>query len=337
MAKTVRNIITIGASAGGLSAVSKLLAKLPTELDAAVFIVIHLGKAAIVDVVINMLSKNSALKISVPEDGTPINNRQIYLAPADSHMMLEKGKILIKQGAKENHWRPSIDVLFRTAAAAYGSCVTGIILTGLLDDGTSGMAAIKKCGGRCIVQEPGDAEFPDMPNNVLSNMDVDYRVQIEEMGYILGDLYSRNDCDTGNVPDDVKLESEITLRMTTSLPGAAQLGTLTPFTCPDCGGVLTQIDEPTTETRFRCFTGHVFSESFLDNQYAEKTEETLWVAIRMMEERRNFNNTMRKNGVNEVERAERDQETLAHIERLKTIMQQVAKSRQELTKSDHKK
>jgi two-component system chemotaxis response regulator CheB len=330
MAKNVRNIITIGASAGGLSAVSKLLAKLPADLDAAVFIVIHLGKAAIVDVVLNMLGKNSALSISVPEDGTPINTGQVYLAPSDSHMMLEKGHILIKQGAKENHWRPSIDVLFRTAAAAYDSCVTGIILTGLLDDGTSGMAAIKKCGGRCIVQEPGDAEFPDMPNNVLNNMDVDYRVQIEEMGYILSDLYSRNNCDATSVPDDVKLESAITLRMATSLPATAQLGTLTPFTCPDCGGVLTQIDETDAETRYRCFTGHVFSESFLENQYADKTEETLWVAIRMMEERRNFNNTMRKHGVNEREREERDKEILAHIERLKTIMQQVAKGRQEL-------
>lgn len=147
MSKSVRNIITIGASAGGLSAVSKLLSKLPADLDAAVFIVIHLGKAAIVDVVLNMLGKNSVLNISVPEDQTPVVNRQVYLAPSDSHMMLEKGHILIKQGAKENHWRPSIDVLFRTAAAAYDSCVTGIILTGLLDDGTSCMAAIKKCGG----------------------------------------------------------------------------------------------------------------------------------------------------------------------------------------------
>jgi len=188
------------------------------------------------------------------------------------------------------------------------------------------MAAIKKCGGRCIVQEPDNAEFPDMPNNVLNNMEVDYRVQIEEMGYILSDLYSRNECDSASVPNDVKLESAITLRMATSLPVTAQLGKLTPFTCPDCGGVLTQIDDLNAETRYRCFTGHVFSESFLDKQYADKTEETLWVAIRMMEERRNFNNTIHKNDINMMDR-ERDQEILEHIERLKTIMQQVAKSR----------
>ncbi len=330
MSKSVKNIITIGASAGGLSAVSKLLSKLPADLDAAVFIVIHLGKAAVVDVVLNMLGKNSVLNISVPDDQTPIVNGQVYLAPSDSHMMLEKGHILIKQGAKENHWRPSIDVLFRTAAAAYDSCVTGIILTGLLDDGTSGMAAIKKCGGRCIVQEPEGAEFPDMPNNVLSNMEVDYRVQIEDMGYIINDLYSRNECETITIPDDVKLESEITLRMATGLEATSKLGTLTPFTCPDCGGVLTKIDEPTGEIRFRCFTGHVFNERFLDDQYIEKTEETLWVAIRMMEERRNFNNTMRKTGINEVERDARDKELAAHIERLKSVMQRVSKDRQRI-------
>jgi len=330
MSKSVRNIITIGASAGGLSAVSKLLSKLPADLDAAVFIVIHLGKAAVVDVVLNMLGKNSVLNISVPDDQTPIVNGQVYLAPSDSHMMLERGHILIKQGAKENHWRPSIDVLFRTAAAAYDSCVTGIILTGLLDDGTSGMAAIKKCGGRCIVQEPEGAEFPDMPNNVLSNMEVDYRVQIEDMGYIINDLYSRNECETITIPDDVKLESEITLRMATGLEATSKLGTLTPFTCPDCGGVLTKIDEPNGEIRFRCFTGHVFNERFLDDQYIEKTEETLWVAIRMMEERRNFNNTMRKTGINEVERDARDKELAAHIERLKSVMQRVSKDRQRI-------
>jgi len=326
MQKKITNIITIGASAGGLSAVSKLLSTLPTQLDAAVFVVIHLGKAAMLDVVLNMLGKNSAFPISVPEDGTPIKNQQIYLAPADAHMMLQKDEILIKRGARENHWRPSIDVLFRTAAAAYDSCVTGIILTGLLDDGTSGMAAIKKCGGRCIVQEPEGAEFPDMPNNVLSNMEVDYRVQIEEMGYILSDLYSRNECDIAPVPDEVKLEAEITMRMSTSLPTNSQLGKLTPFTCPDCGGVLTEVEDSNGIKHYRCFTGHAFGEQFLDDEYADKTEETLWVAIRMMEERRNFKNTMR-NGGNSPEWEERDRQLREHIDRLKDIMQKVAKDR----------
>jgi len=329
MPKKNINIITIGASAGGLSAVSKLLSTLPAELDAAIFIVIHLGKAAILDVVLNMLGKKSQLPIIVPEDGTPIKKRQIYLAPADAHMMLQKDRILIKRGAKENHWRPSIDVLFRTAAAAYDSCVTGIILTGLLDDGTSGMVAIKKCGGRCIVQEPKGAEFPDMPNNVISNIDVDYRVQIEDMGYILSDLYSRNECEVAPVPDEVKLEAEITMRMSTSLPVNAQLGKLTPFTCPDCGGILTQIEDSNGEKHYRCFTGHAFSEQFLDDEYADKTEETLWVAIRMMEEQRNFKNTV-LNRTNSSEWEQRDRQFLQHIENLKEILQKLAKGRPKL-------
>jgi len=326
MPKNNTNIITIGASAGGLSAVSKLLSTLPTELDAAIFVVIHLGKAAILDVILHMLGKNSPFPITVPEDLMPIESRRVYLAPADAHMMLQKGKILIKRGAKENHWRPSIDVLFRTAAAAYDSCVTGIILTGLLDDGTSGMAAIKKCGGRCIVQEPEGAEFPDMPNNVISHIDVDYRVQIEDMGYILSDLYSRNECEVAPVPDEVKLEAEVTIRMSTSLPENAQLGKLTPFTCPDCGGVLTRIEDSNKEVHYRCFTGHSFGEQFLDDDYADKTEETLWVAIRMMEERRNFRKTLH-NGTDSPEGKERDIQLLQHIERLKEIMQKLAKDR----------
>jgi len=329
MPKKNTNIITIGASAGGLAAVSRLLSTLHAELDAAVFVVIHLGKAAVLDVIVNMLGKNCKLPIIVPEDGTLIKTRQIYLAPADAHMMLQEEKILIRRGAKENHWRPSIDVLFRTAAAEYDSCVTGIILSGLLDDGTSGMAAIKKCGGRCIVQEPKGAEFPDMPNSVISNIDVDYRVQIEDMGYILSDLYSRNECEVAPVPDEVKLEAEITMRMSTSLPVNAQLGKLTPFTCPDCGGILTQIEDSNGEKHYRCFTGHAFGEQFLDDEYADKTEETLWVAIRMMEEQRNFKNTV-LNRANSPEWEQRDRQFLQHIENLKEILQKLAKSRPKL-------
>src|SRR5690606_2074824 len=108
----------------------------------------------------------SSFICKVPADNEEIVNRTAYLAPAGKHLILTKNRIRIQKGAVENHWRPSIDVLFRTAAAAYGSCVIGVILTGLLDDGTSGMSAIQRSGGICIVQDPKEAEFSDMPNNV---------------------------------------------------------------------------------------------------------------------------------------------------------------------------
>ncbi|MBE8723040.1 chemotaxis protein CheB [Sphingobacterium pedocola] len=324
----INNIITIGASAGGLSAVSDLLSSLPKDIDAAIFIVIHLSKGANPETVLSMLNRNSKLSVQIPKDGTSIQNGIVYVAPSDAHMMLRPGLISIKKGPMENHWRPAIDVLFRTAAAAYDSCVTGIILTGLLDDGTSGMTAIKSAGGTCIVQEPEEAEFPDMPNNVINNIEVDYRVPLIDIRYILEDIYTRGTCKPSQVPEHIKQESDITIRMASSYEQTKQLGTPTALTCPDCGGVLTKIEEDDV-TRYRCFTGHVFSERFLEEQYMNKTEETLWVAIRMMEERRNFiSNTAgyaNEHPILHVERTKRAAELKLHIDHLKEILTHLGK------------
>lgn len=324
----INNIITIGASAGGIAAVSKLLTTLPKDIDAAIFIVIHLSKETITDTVLSILNKKSELPVEIPKNESEIKKGIVYLAPPDAHMMLVRGKILISKGAKENHWRPAIDVLFRTAAAAYDSCVTGIILTGLLDDGTSGMIAIKDAGGTCIVQEPNEAEFADMPRSVIKNIDVDYRVSLEDMGYILSDKYSRGSCEPSAVPDRIKKESEITIRMASGFEQTSELGDPTALTCPDCGGVLTQIKERGVG-RFRCFTGHVFSEDKLRTSYLEKTEETLWIAIRMMEERRNFLLSYDSRYNEPVtltnDRQNRALDLKTHIDRLKVILTDVSK------------
>ena len=327
--KEVQNIITIGASAGGFSAVSSLLSTLPADLDAAVFVVIHLSKTSNENMVLNLLNKKSVLEVRIPENGASIEKGIVYLAPVNEHMIIEKGIITISGGAKENHWRPAIDVLFRTAAAAYDSCVTGIILTGLLDDGTSGMVAIKAAGGVCIVQEPEEAEFPDMPNNVINNIKVDYRVPLLDIGYILNDIYSRGDCDPSAIPENIKQESEITIRMASSYEATSKLGKPTVYTCPDCGGVLTEIEEAGM-LRYRCFTGHVFTENVLLKEFSEKTEESLWVAIRMMEERRNFMLSMadRLGETQEVkeERINRASLLKDNIDNLKHILQALNKT-----------
>lgn len=323
--EAIRNIVTIGASAGGITAVSRLVSTFNDDLDAAVFIVIHLARNSMVDVVLNTIQKNTAMKCVIPSDGQLIENRTIYLAPADYHMLVEKGKISIVRGAYENHWRPAIDVLFRSAAANYDSCVTGVILTGLLDDGTSGMYAIKRSGGLCMVQDPNEAEFPDMPNNVLQNMEVDYEVSIGDMGYILSDLFSREACDASDVPSDVKLEAEIARRMSSNMDDLKELGDVTTMTCPDCGGVLVKVAHDAVP-RYRCYTGHTFTEKALENEQIKGIEESLWVAIRMLEERKNLLMTMtgydagvgnetaillKKKRVNGIQ---------VHIDRLKTML-----------------
>lgn len=187
----LKNIITIGASAGGIAAVSRLVATFQQDMNAAVFIVIHVSVHSEAGVILHNIQKNTSWQCTVPADQEVIKSGTIYLAPSDHHMMVEKGTISINRGAFENHMRPSVDVLFRSAAAAYNSRVTGIILTGLLDDGALGMYAIKRCGGLCMVQDPEEAEYPDMPVNVLKMIEVDYKVAINEMGYILSDLFSR--------------------------------------------------------------------------------------------------------------------------------------------------
>ncbi|WP_316752446.1 chemotaxis protein CheB [Pedobacter gandavensis] len=313
----LKNIIVIGTSAGGINAVSKLVAGFDHDFDAAVFVVIHISRNSLTEVILNQLQKQTVLKCVIPKDGEKIRNKVIYLAPADHHMMIDKTKILVRKGAYDNHWRPSIDVLFRSAAASYDSCVTGIILTGLLDDGTSGMSAIKRSGGRCMVQDPQEADFPDMPKSVLNSMEVDYKVSINEMGYILSDLFSRSQCEVGHVPADVKLEAEITMRMSSSVKDLEKLGPLTPFTCPDCGGVLARVENDQI-ARYRCYTGHTYTEKALESEKIKRIEESLWVAIRMMEERKNLLESM--GSYNSQSKNERVGQMQVHIERLKSMM-----------------
>lgn len=319
----INHIIVVGASAGGLAAVEKLLASTPNSIDAAMFIVVHLSKNARQDNIRKILNRDSNWPIILPKDGTKIEVGKAYLAPIDCHLMLSQGEIKVSGGAMENHYRPSIDVLFRTAAAAYSSCVIGIILSGLLDDGASGMAAIKSAGGICIVQDPEEADYAEMAVNVLKQTEVDYQVPLADIGYILSDIASRGDCLPATIPERLKHEAQITMRMASNYADTDKLGSPTMFTCPDCGGMLTKMSEEGIP-RYRCYTGHVFNEQFLEEQYLQKTEETLWVAMRMMEERKNFLGSLERrlgmNAPSSKERAERVTELDTHITRLKDIL-----------------
>jgi two-component system chemotaxis response regulator CheB len=309
-----KNIITIGASAGGLDAITRLVKTLDSNLDAAIFIVVHLSSASRSDVIIKIIKQHTSLKCIVPEDQQKIERGTIYLAPTDYHMALDKDMIRISKGAPENLYRPSIDLLFRSAAAAYTGCVTGIILTGLLDDGTSGMNAIKRCGGQCIVQSPEEAAFPDMPNSVLRCMKVDHIVPINEMGVILSNLYSTSVCQELEVPADIKIESEIARRVSTDMEDVSKLGNFTPFTCPSCGGVMVKVEnEPLI--RYRCYTGHSFTLKFIEGEQLKKIEESLWVSIRMMEERKNLLlNIMADSNLKDSFENKRTDERIHHIQ-----------------------
>ncbi|MDB5121769.1 MAG: Chemotaxis response regulator protein-glutamate methylesterase CheB [Sphingobacteriales bacterium] len=196
----IKNMVVIGASAGGYNAVTELLSKLSPTCDAAIFVVLHLSKKSIADVIARYYQKHTPLVCKVAEHEEIFMKGHVYLAPADCHMIIDENQILLTKGAPENHWRPSIDVLFCSAAVAHTSKVIGIILSGLLDDGTSGMYAIKRSGGICIIQEPSEADFPDMPANVLKSVDVDFKVLVADMEYLLEELFKKPIDKNMNVP-----------------------------------------------------------------------------------------------------------------------------------------
>jgi two-component system chemotaxis response regulator CheB len=326
----VSKVVVIGASAGGLKAVTELLSKFsPGSNNIAFFVVLHVAKHSMGEVIVNHIQRHTSLKCRIPEKGEVIKAGHLYLAPPDHHMIIKGKEIVINNGPHENRWRPSIDVLFRSAAVAYNSKVIGIILTGLLDDGTSGMGAIKRSGGICMVQEPEEAEFGDMPNNVLNNVDVDFRVPLGDMGYILNDLFSKPSGEAIPVPREVQIEAEITERLATHVQDLAQIGEQSLFNCPDCGGGLFKVNDPAVN-RYRCHTGHVYTEKTLLQVQSEHIEETLWVAMRMLEERRNLLLTVsgreKENGTNGEwkDKQVRADEINVHIERLKHVLQTIS-------------
>jgi len=317
-------IIVIGASAGGINASRELITQLSGNIEAAVFIILHLSGKAISDILVQRLQSYTSLTCKIARNGEPIRKGTLYVAPSDYHMLVQKGQVVIGQGPAENRWRPSIDVLFRSAAAAYSTRVIGIILTGMLNDGASGMHAIKRSGGTCIVQDPNKAEFPDMPLSVLNNQEVDYCVELSRMGPLLKKLMQRT-VEEKEAPADVLAEAELAERTSTNIGKVRDLGTRSIYVCPDCGGGLWQMKEDSVD-RYRCHVGHAYTEKDLFVKQGESLENTLWVALRMMEERsvllEKMANDERKKGLNSLAAAkdERRADLQQHIDKLKEIL-----------------
>ncbi|WP_345950711.1 MULTISPECIES: chemotaxis protein CheB [unclassified Mucilaginibacter] len=326
----IKSIVVVGASAGGFHAIGELISNMPQKLDLAVFVVLHMGRNSMADVLVQYIQKKTALTCELAENNKPIQSGHVYVAPPDIQTVVKKGTMRLIKGPHENRWRPSIDVLFRSAAAYYDSHAIGIVLTGLLDDGTSGMAAIKRSGGKCIVQEPLEAEFADMPINVLNNVEVDHRVPIADMGYVLQDILSKMPADSlHEIPEDVRIEAEITERRMSSMEELEKIGTRSNYSCPDCGGGLYEIKNDVI-TRFRCYTGHVYTGNLLLEKQSEGLEDSIWVSIRMLEERKNLLMRMANQNGNEVggegSKKEKARELGEHIERLKSLLVSINKN-----------
>ena len=322
MPKKVSRVVVIGTSAGGLNALKKLVSQLPGDFPLPVLVVRHISPDATGNVLLEELLKLNTIKCQHAKSGSSLKPGNLYLAPSDHHLLIgENLKILVTKGAHENRSRPAIDPLFRSAAVAFGTGVIGILLTGYLDDGTSGMKAIKKCGGICIVQDPDEAEYPDMPRNALNNVKIDYCLPISEMGAMLYKKISRKLQKRKTVPEDILIEAKIAERVLSDLASVNKLGDKVPFNCPGCGGVLWKVGDD-NDLRFRCHTGHAYTAAYLLADQTNKIEETMWTALRMFEENKNLLTEMArvKKGVGSKTALERAKMSQVHIDRIRAIL-----------------
>ena len=281
-----RDIIVIGASSGGVTALLALAKTLPADFPAPIFVVQH-APADSQSILPQLLSNVSALPAKHPQNGETIRPGVIYVARPDHHLLLEGDQVLVTQGPKENRFRPSIDALFRSAAYTYGPRVIGVVLTGYLDDGTSGLWSVQRMGGLAVVQDPRDAEQPAMPTNALEYVVADYLVPLAGLGSLLvrltTELAPSKPRITAKQMDLLKVELTIAKHDNAFELGIIDKGILTPFTCPDCHGALTQLIEGKL-IRYRCHTGHAYTISALLGEVTASVESLLYQSMRGLEE-----------------------------------------------------
>ena len=279
--RTTRSVFTIGASAGGLAPVKELLSQIPADLDASLFLVLHMPSRPAGHLV-DILSASGPLAVKWAEDQETGRPGTVYVAPADRHLVLNRGEVRVLFGPRECRARPAVDVLFRSAAAAYGSQVVGIVLSGKLDDGARGLRTIKRCGGFAMVMDPALAQEPEMPHTALREAEVDQILAPDAIGSLIPKL-AKQTVEQTPIPEDVQAENQIAQRAMMRDP--ARLGSEEDaVACPDCGGNLKRRDDAGGET-YRCRVGHTYGVQSLLNAQQDQLEQAIWVSMRILMDR----------------------------------------------------
>jgi len=278
------DIIVIGASAGGVEALMQIARGLPADLPAAIFIVLHVPPNS-PSLLPTILNRVCALHASHARDGETIEPGRIYVAPPDHHLLVKRGHVRVTRGPRENSSRPAVDPLFRTAAVAYDHRVVGVVLSGNLDDGTAGLAAIKTRDGVAVVQDPEDALYPGMPNSAMEHVPVDYVAPLAELPALLTRLAHESIPEEGVVPvsDDMEMEVDIAEMDPAAIESTVRPGEPAGFGCPDCGGALYRLSSGGL-IHYRCRVGHAWSPDSLLAAQSEELEAALWTALRALEE-----------------------------------------------------
>lgn len=301
----------------------ELAAALPKEFPASVLIVQHIGAHR--STLPELLTERGRLPAIHPRTGQALQHGTIYIAPPDHHMLVVDGMIRLTREAKENHARPAIDPLFRSAAIAQGPRVIGVILSGRLDDGTAGLQAIKACGGLAVVQDPDDAQEPSMPTSACANVAVDHQVTRANLVDTLVKLVNQTAQPAPVAPKPLVCEHSLSIGEGDAMELLDSIGKPSKIVCPDCNGVLWELTG-SMPPRYRCHTGHAFTQRSLEYTQGVRADEALWNALRALEERerllRDFARTSRERGnESEASRLETEAEhAQTHATQLKRIV-----------------
>ena len=280
-----RRIVVVGASAGGVEALTRLVAALPPDLSVPVLVALHMAPSS-PSVLGDILDRAGPLPAAAADNNEPLEPGRVYVARPDCHLLVHDGHVRLSKGPVENGHRPAVDTLFRSAARWYGPGAIGVVLSGVLDDGTAGLSVIKARGGTAMVQDPADAAYGDMPRNAIAGVDVDTVLAVPALAAALAEIVgtpvpSPPD-DKGTQPFDRLVTETEVMEMEPDAIGEI-VGAPSGYACPDCHGVLFEVEDEVL--RFRCRVGHGWTAGSLLAEQQEVLEEALWAALRALEER----------------------------------------------------
>lgn len=269
-----RNVVVVGASAGGVEALSRFVSALPPDLPAAVLVVLHVAPGG-TSVLPGILNRAGALPAAPVGDGEPLEEGRIYVGVPDRHLVLEDGLVRAPRGPRENGHRPAVDPLFRSAATAFGPACIAVVLSGARDDGTAGAAAVRAAGGCVMAQDPGDALYPSMPESVIERVGVDRHATAAALAELVAASIREHEQET---PMSGGEGQGGATRHEAGEPGASGL------TCPECGGAI-YVDQADGVVQLNCHTGHAYSPESFAAEQEQALEVALWSAVRHLEER----------------------------------------------------